>query len=172
LRPAGSLFESSTLLALAVLKGALRRALSILSILKLRSTSADVTHHTLVATLVLAMGALVLIVAHTIGATMTGLATVAAPPAVLHVGFQVLAPVIAHGFIGRAHALAVVAVLAGLVAALTTLAAMVLGKEWVLHGKGAVTSKCKLSRANRPACVTSQGSQSGIVDSMDSIESR
>lgn len=78
------------------------------------------------AALGLACSALGLVVTDPVGAAKAGLAHLAALAAVQPVGLQVLAPPIAHGLAGGAHALAIVAVLAGLVAPLATLAAVVL----------------------------------------------
>jgi hypothetical protein len=91
-----------------------------------------VTHHTLVATLVLPVGASVLVIAHPIGTAKPILAPGAALAAVEPVVLQVLAPAVAHGLAWRAHALAVLAELARLVATLTTLAAVFAVDEWVL----------------------------------------
>lgn len=83
----------------------------------------------------LAVGTPDLVIADTIGAADPILAPVAACAAVQHVGFQVLAPAVARGLTGWAHAPAVVAVLAGLVAALTTLATVFGVREGVLPGQ-------------------------------------
>jgi hypothetical protein len=86
-----------------------------------------------VATLDLARWALDLVPTHAIDAVKARVAQLAACTAVLPVGLQVLAPAVAHGLVGGAHALAVLAELAGLVAALTALATVLAVDQWVLR---------------------------------------
>lgn len=82
----------------------------------------------------LAIGAPVLVVAHPAGAAKPICALVVAAAAVPPFRLQVLTPVATHGLARGAITLALVAELAGVVAALVTCATVVLVHEGVLCG--------------------------------------